>query len=258
MENSTEPQNLDRAKVAYMAEFAASHLSAFKPHKTGETLGRRPEVWRNVSSHCLGAGVFADILAAQLDLLPEKRKRVVHAAILHDWYKKHEQTAQRAAAESGTLSLQTFDDIRDRDFQLLRELGIDEATIQLTGANVPDDVSGPIDDEQKIVWFVDAMLSDTKPVRISERFDNLERGWDGNKEDPERAKRNAGFSNSYKPKFGGRSLYEIQREVGDRIGREFSERLGFSGDPSDLPEFLKGKFMERVDARKLNTARINL
>ena len=64
----------DRKKTAYCAEFAVAHLSAFRPHyKRGEILGKGPEVWRNVSEHCLVAGIFADILAEKLHLPPDQR-----------------------------------------------------------------------------------------------------------------------------------------------------------------------------------------
>lgn len=228
--------DFDRKKTAYCAKFAVLHTSVFRPHyKEGQTLGKGPDVWRNVSEHCLVAGIFADILAEGLNLPPDQRKRAVDATLLHDWYKKHEQMAQKAATDSGTLSLQTFDEIRDKDYQRLRELGVDEATVQLTGSDVPEDASGPQDFERKIVWYVDAMLSGTEPVRIGQRFDDLKRGWDGATENPERAKRNMDFSDAYKQKYDSKSLYDVQIELGDRIGSEFSRAMGFTGDPVDFP-----------------------
>lgn len=243
-------QDFDRQKTAYFADFAKSHLSAFRPHyKQGETLGKGPEVWRNVSEHCLVAGVFADILAEELSLPADQKSTVVKAAIMHDWFKKHESMAQRTASKEDTLSLQTLSEIKARDGQVLQKMGVSQDIIALTGVNVPETPEGPQGFPEKIIWYVDAMLSNTEPVPIRQRFDDLERGWDGAKEDPARAERNNAFSNLYREQYGGKSLYDVQRELGDRIGTEFSQLMGYHGEVSQLPLFLKEKLAERINGK---------
>lgn len=241
-------RDFDRGKTAYFADFAKSHLSAFRPHyKQGETLGKGPEVWRNVSEHCLVAGVFADILADELHLATDQKSNVVKAALAHDWFKKHESMAQRAASENGTLSIQTLSEIKERDSQALQEMGVPRDIISLTGANVPETPEGPQELPGKIIWYVDAMLSNTEPVPIRQRFDDLERGWDGTKEDPVRAERNIAFSNLYEDQYGGKTLYDVQRELGDKISAEFAQIIGYQGEASQLPLFLKEKLTERIN-----------
>lgn len=246
----TLTQDYDGPKTAYFAGFARSHLSAFRPHyRQGETLGKGSEVWRNVAEHCLVAGVFADILADELHLPAGQRDTVVTAAIMHDWFKKHESIGQRAANEDGTLSLQTLSEIKARDSQALQKMGVSQEIITLIGANVPDTPEGPQRLPEKIIWYVDAMLSNTEPAPIQQRFDDLERGWDGGKEDPTRAERNNAFSSLYREQYGGKSLYEVQRKLGDKIGAEFAQIMGYQGEVSQLPLFLKEKLMERINAK---------
>lgn len=243
-------KSFDHRKTKYCSEFAVSHLSSFRPHfQYGQTLGKSPEVWRNVSEHCLVAGIFADILAEDLELSSEDRKNVVKAALLHDWFKKHEAMAQREAAERGGLTLEDMDELSEVDSEYLRKMNVSEEIIKIKAANVPDSIEGLRDDTEKILWYVDAMLTNTSPSVISNRFDDLKRGWTGEKEDRARAVRNNSFSNAYKAKYEGKSLYEVQLLLGDKIGREFSERIGFEGDPDQLPLYLKEKFVERVNSR---------
>ena len=245
----TSIQDFDRRKTAYFAGFAQSHSSAFRPHyRQGETLGKGPEVWRNVSEHCLVAGVFADILADELHLSVDQKVTVVKAAIMHDWFKKHESTAQRAANEEGKLSLSILSGIKEDDSQKLLAMGVPQDIVNLTGANDPETQDGPQTLPEKIIWYVDAMLSNTEPVPIRQRFDDLERGWDGTKEDPARAERNNAFSNLYSEKYSGKSLYDVQRELGDKIGAEFAQLMGYQGEASQLPHALKNKLRERINS----------
>ncbi len=101
--------DFDTKKRAYFTAFATSHLNSFRPHyQQGEVLaGHKASnveggVWRNVSEHCLVAGVVADMLAEELKLGDEDRELVVRAALVHDWYKKHEKLALDQLRTGGT------------------------------------------------------------------------------------------------------------------------------------------------------------
>ena len=246
----TQTQDFNKLKTAYFSDFAKSHLSAFRPHyRQGETLGKRPEVWRNVSEHCLVAGVLADILADELYLPEDQKSVVVKAAIMHDWFKKHELTTQQAASKEGTLSLQTIAEIKEKNDQALQAMGVPPDIIALTGVNTPETPAGPQRLSEKIIWYVDAILLNTELMPIEQRFDDSERGWDGTKEDPVRAVRNNAFSNLYRAQYGGKSLYEVQRALGGKIGAEFAQRMGYQGDISQLPLFLREKLVERIKSK---------
>lgn len=245
---STENQDFELKKRKFLSSFALAHMSAFRLHyKKGETLGKREGVWRSVSEHCLVEGVFADILAEELGLSTEERVKVVQAALLHDWFKKHEATAQRAALSRGQLTSEVMNAIKENDKKGLEDFGVPEDVIKLAGANIPQSEEGPSSLPEKIVWYVDAMMMDTNPVSIQDRFDKLEQGWDGFKNDHARAQRNLAFSDFYRERYGGKSLYEVQRRLGEVIGREFARSIGYQGEIAALPLALRDKFIERVN-----------
>lgn len=239
------------SKKHYFNKFKKLHIDSFRPHYgKGETDGEGPGVWKNVSEHCLVAGIFASILCDLLRISEVMKGKVIEAAILHDWYKKHESLALQTAMDEGAISLKIISKIKEKDAQLLREMGISEEIIFLTGANVPKTVDGPNTIPEKIIWYVDAMLSNTDVVPIRQRFDNLERGWDGEKQNQIRAKRNNVTSNLYKAKFGGRSMYDVQREIGDKIGKEFAEIIGYDGEVDLMPLFLEEKLKKLIMGTK--------
>lgn len=239
-------------KTAYFSRFAAAHLNAFRPHlRIGETLGKGPGIWRNIAEHCLVAGAFADLLADELQLSSSDKSDVVAAAILHDWHKKHELSAQSKYAAEGTLSEHKLSLIQEHARAELRELGIPERVIRLSHANLPNTVEGPQTLPEKILWYVDAMLSHTEPVPIKQRFSDLERGWDGVREDPARAQRNLAFSSLYTDRYRGKPLYSLQQELGLTISQELADRLNYHGDIEQLPLALKEKLQERIATQAL-------
>lgn len=246
IEYNPEEEN-KKKRTKYFAEFAAAHTSAFRPaYKEGQTLGQGPEVWRNVSEHGLAAGAIADILAEEFELDEKTRKDLVDAVIMHDWYKKHEIQAMDKARKEGELNLAKLDEIKEKDTQILREMGIPEHIIELAGSNVPKDEKGPETIEQKIAWYIDAMLTGTDPVKVSGRYQDLLRGWDGKKVDPIKAERNKKFSDIYREKYNGRTLFEVQEEIGGRVEHEFAERMGYEGDPRNLPFVLRDKLEQKI------------
>ncbi|MFH1292371.1 MAG: hypothetical protein ABIH87_04225 [bacterium] len=244
--------DFETKKTNYFARFAYSHFDSLQPHEKGEVLGHKGdlEIWRNVSEHCLVASVFADILAEELGLEKEQREAVVEAAMLHDWFKKYEVKAMGVVEKEGKLDLRKMEEIKREDQRLLQEMGIPEDIINLAGANIPETTQGPKTLSEKIIWYVDAMLSDTEPVSIAKRFKDLKMGWDGQKENPERARRNAVFSDLYKERYDDKSLFEVQQEVGEKIGTEFKRLLNYTGEVDDLPFFLKEILIEKINISK--------
>lgn len=246
-----------RKKRNYCRVFAVSHLSAFRPHyKKGETLGKirkteegwvkTTDIWRRVSEHCLVEGIFADILCEKLRVNPEERKKIVKAALLHDWFKKHEVTGMNSLIKEGKMTLHALEEIKNRDSQALRDMGVADDIIQLIETIVPETIEGPQTLSEKIIWYTDMILFGTEPVSIEQRLNNFERGWDETKEDPARAQCNQNWSNTYREKYDGRSLIEVQRSIGRRLEKELSQRIGYQGDSDRLLFYLKEKFIERV------------
>ena len=226
----------------YSSHFAVGNHSAFKLHREyGETLDKRENMdWRNISEHCLVAGMFADVIAEEVGLGGEERKKVVKAAILHDWNKKYEVLEMKKAINAETLDLGTLDAIHEHKNEIMRDFGIDEEIIHLVEANIPLDTEGPKSLSEKIIWYVDAMLLDTTPVPIKDRFKNTSGSGSTRKI------RNTGFSDAFKEKYGGKSLNEVQLELSEKIGLELAKKMGYEGEVEKLPLHLVEKFEERV------------
>ncbi len=235
-----QPETWENRRRQFYGWFSLKYKEAFRPHwEEGQTLGTKkdPDIWRNVGEHCLVAGSFAELLAEQMHLLPAQVESVTVAAILHDWYKKHETLARKTAHTAEAIR-QTISTIKEEDQRKLQARGYPEQVIHLTGANLPASVEGPQTDEEKIMWYVDAMLTDTLPVPIGQRFDELERH-------PNRGAANTAFSESYRPVYG-KPLYDVQRELGQTVGSYLAEHIGYEGDVQDLPLHLKRLLIEKI------------
>ncbi|HWO06961.1 MAG TPA: hypothetical protein VNM40_00040 [Candidatus Paceibacterota bacterium] len=199
-----------------------------------------------MSEHCLVEAVLADVLSELLALAPVRRDIVVRAAIVHDWFKKHEKRILREARDRGQSPLEAYEQSRTEDAHQLRALGVDEEIIRIADAVVPHDRRGPQTIEEKIMWYVDGITSNTEPVRFRERFDNLERGWDGEREDPARAASNRDFSDMFRQRYGGVPLYQVQRGLADLIEPELASLAHFNGNAVDFPLYLRQKIDERI------------
>ncbi len=227
-------------------KFSLDHKETFRAHwEEGKTLGSKKDIeaWRNVGEHCLVAGAFAALLATRMGLPPDRIKAVTNAMILHDWYKKHETLARKRAGTTQAVR-DVIDAVKKEDQQKLAARGYPADVIALTGANLPASAEGPQTDEEKVIWYVDAMLTDTTPVPIKQRFDDLE-------QHPTRGAANKAFSESYRPVYG-RSLYEVQRALGDTVGTHLAQRIGYTGDVNDLPLHLRELLMELITSGDWN------
>ncbi len=267
-----EKAEQERKKTEYFSRFALAHLNAFHAHASefGQQLGRNDgpdDSWRNVAEHCLVAGAFADLLARRLGLPSNEVKQVADAAVLHDWNKKLETKARRSVDRVGKQSDEVAREIRavverikTEGDSLLHQMtkkpvrtegGTASDTlpryssdvIELTAANIPKDALGPQTDKEKILWYVDAMLTDTKPEPIAARFDALENH-------PRRGPENIAFSEAYAYRDGEESLslYQLQRRIGDLVGAEFAARLGIE-NPDELPLKLREMLEEEIMAQ---------
>lgn len=234
-------------KTFFFQDFSLHYFHAFRLHKDGKLLGngRKMEGW-NTSEHCLIAGVMGQILGEELHLPVEDVHDVVEALLLHDWAKRLEVEAIDVARKEGTSVHTALTDTKEHDKRTLLLHGISPRVVELTEANTPKDEHGPQTDVEKVVWYVDAMMSALQPGSIAQRFDDFSRGWTGSKEDESRRKRNIEHSNSYREQYHGKSLIEVQLAIGERLNQEFSARTQYEGDPDYFHQYLLGKFVERI------------
>lgn len=227
LENKIENE---RRKTSYFSRFALKHFNDMKILGKGGILGKGAEKWRNISEHCLVEGVGADILAKYLGA---DRDKVVKAALLHDWYKRQEiEAMQKLGGGEG------YRKAINEDERLLYEFGIPEDIIKLAHSNTPES-SNPNylknrSLEEKIIHFIDLITSGSEFVDFIER-----------QRKSEQKQKNIEFSESFREKYYGKSLYEVQKEVGEMEQEEFEKLLGL--EAGTLINFIKTKLEERIE-----------
>lgn len=213
-------------------------------------------VFENVSEHCLMTMIITDVLGEALDLPDLERSNANLAAWFHDAGKKTERMWQRAIEESDVLGEEEIirlPDVSARKIQALKdveqmetwenvEAGVPPVVTKLMKTNVPPSQAGHQILAEKIMWFADACLTGTVIKSIKERFNDLEN-------DPKNGQRNIAFSNSFKPKYHGTSLYDVQRKLGDKYAEEFARTIGIK--PNEIYSWLAIKVKERIDSGRL-------
>jgi HD superfamily phosphodiesterase len=215
------------SRTKYFSSFALSHMPEMRLLRLGGILGRGNKEWRNVAEHCLTEAVAADVLAEHLSA---DRSTLVSAALLHDWYKRQEVEAMKVSgAKSGHVVT------LEEDKRVLGERGVNERVISVAHSNIPETADhrelAARSLEEKILHFVDVITSGSDFLSVDERFDVLEL-----------KPRNVEFSESFRERFG-KSLYELQRELGHIEQEEFEKKLGLSS--GSLITFIKNKIEER-------------
>ena len=218
-----------RRKTSYFSNFALKNFSDMKILSKGGILGKENKDWRNISEHCLAEAVGADILAEDLGA---DRKKVVRAVLIHDWYKRKEVEAMK---KIGGVSGHKQASVEDE--RLLREYGIDEEIIKLSHSNIPDSADSIYlknrSLEEKIIHYIDMATSDSDFMDFNERLDIVEK-----------KKTAKDFSESYREKYNGKALNELQREISTMEQEEFEKTLNIQ--QGTLIDFIKEKLKERI------------
>lgn len=149
-----------------------------------------------------------------------------------------------AAVESSTQAfkadakVKALDDVTAMEEEENALAGIPPAVSKLMKANIPESENGHDSLAAKIMWFADACLTGTDIKPIGQRFDDLET-------DERNGARNKEFSDGFRPKYNGLSLYEVQRQLGERYAAEFAERIGIQ--PDQIYDWIRTKVQERID-----------
>ncbi|OGC80265.1 hypothetical protein A2943_00105 [Candidatus Adlerbacteria bacterium RIFCSPLOWO2_01_FULL_51_16] len=218
-----------REKTRYFSKFALAHLREMRILKAGKILGPESEGWRNVAQHCLAEAVGADILAEHLGA---DRSKVVRGTLLHDWYKRGEIAARR---EHGGMKGYLLSSAEDE--QLLVRFGVTEDIIRIAHANIPETedlgrlAQRPL--EEKIMHFMDMITDQSSFIESEERLQKVERN-----------PMTLEFLESFRPRYGGKHLNEIQREVLTLEQAEFESILGI--EHGTLVPFLNHEVQKRI------------
>lgn len=218
----------------------------------------KDDIWENVSDHCAAGTLITDILSEALGLSQDDRIAINLAFWLHDSGKKTERMWQIAIEEGllvdedGTEQMdsrdkseakkQALDAVERMEEWENAEAGVSPHISRLMKANIPSSSLGHVTVSEKIIWFADACLTGMVIKPIRQRFDDLE-------SDPRNRVRNTEFSESFREKYSGKALYEVQRELGDQYAQEFAKQIGM--DPLEIFSWLEQKVGERIATHQL-------
>ncbi|RJR15828.1 hypothetical protein C4579_01255 [Candidatus Microgenomates bacterium] len=212
-------------------------------------------IWDNVSDHCAIGMMITDVLAEAMNA-PDTVRREINAAFwLHDSGKKTERMWQIAIeghirddkgrfmrrADKSEAKKRALAQVGSMEEWENAEAGIPPSVSQLMKANIPPSISGNKTLAEKIVWFADACLTGTEIKPVRQRFDDLEN-------DSKNGVRNRAFSTSFIPQYGI-SLYDLQRQLGDRYSYEFAAQIGIT--PEKLYAWLEQRIEERVNLQQM-------
>lgn len=217
-----------------------------------------------VLAHSLMTSIVTDVLGEALNLSPERRVILNISAFMHDSDKRRERIWQRSIERfSSDLNVnevfvgpdnkQIIFSSQDTLITAQKEKALQDAAAneefenaqagfpveisRLMRANNPKSPDDHPTLEEKIMWFADACLTGTEIVPVDERMDR-------SAHHPKNGAKNIAISESYRPKFGGKSLFEVQKELGARYEKEFSNQIDLGG--RNFYDWLREKVDRRV------------
>lgn len=211
----------------------------------GQEDGGDLDEWDNIPAHSLMVTIVADILAQSLHISPRERYILNLATWFHDSDKKRERNWQRDLDTNSpestlkpdvrfNLEDESITDINAQKAHAFTESGASEVEenaqygIPPEASRLMDSVNPPTADGhdnllEKIMWFADACVRGTTFMSIDNRIHLTAH-------DKENGERNRAYSEMMREKYDGKSLYEVQTELGMRYVKEFSEALGINSD----------------------------
>ena len=187
--------------------------------------GHLTREWSNVYAHCEKEAEVAVILSELLKLNDTSYYDLVSAAILHDWYKRHEREAANA---SGHMA---YGESEKKSAEGLRKLGITDRVIEIAhsvgslGLNEIEDCNDVL---RLAMHYIDDITSNTEIVEINERCDRLER-----------IERYKEWNEYGRTLYNGKTMFEKQREVGMIVQNKLEYFIGL--EPNTLTQLIKQK-----------------
>lgn len=179
--------------------------------------------WSNVFQHCLTEARIAVVLSDLLKLSPQEKETLVKAALLHDWFKRHEREAVIKYGQS------KYDQQAEKSSQQLMQKGYSEDIVTLTvcvGHTSLKEIEQTNDFLRKVMHFIDDITVGDQIVSIDERVDSLE-SLDRYKE----------LDQQGKAIFNGMTFFQKQRQLGHKIEKEILVKTDMS--VGELIDFLR-------------------
>lgn len=185
--------------------------------------GRLYDDWFNVYLHCKKEGEVALVLSEMLHFSTQDSADLVRGAILHDWFKRNER-------ESADAKTRSYQDSESLSYDKLMSIGISKRVCDIAhsvGAFVLPDVDG-YDMVRRVMHLIDDICHGDAVVEVDERIDLLES-----------AIRYKDMNESGRAIHGGRTYFEVQREVSNRIQAEIEQKLNL--EEKTLINIIKSK-----------------
>ena len=191
-------------------------------------IGNLTEDWANVYEHCKMEGNIAMIIANLLNLNNTDSSKLIRAAILHDWYKRTERESQDYNSDYSRIELQ--------------KLGIDTDIVDIAHS-VGHTSLKTVENSSllcKIMHFIDDITYGSEIMEVSERIDLTEA-----------SKRYVKLAEDSRADFNGRTFFEVQKIVGNKIQKEIEDIAGLKS--GNIVSMIKDKYKTIIEEKyKLN------
>lgn len=166
-------------------------------------IGNLTEDWSNVYQHCKMEGIIAMIVSSLLYLDNDQSAKLISSAILHDWYKRTERETQNYDTNYSKNGL--------------KELGYSSEIIDIAHS-VGHTSLNTIENSSllcKIMHFIDDITYGSEIREINERVDLTEN-----------TGRYTKLVEECRKDFDGKSFFDVQKTVGNKIQSEIEEIAG--------------------------------
>ena len=194
--NMIEPHSTDILNAIYASDFTFL-----------KEVGKLTEDWNNVYEHCKMEGNLAMIVAKLMRLNSTDSNKLIRAAILHDWFKRTERETENYDASFSKTGL--------------RKSGIEEDIIDIAHS-VGHTSLKTIESSSllcKIMHFIDDITYGSEIMEINERV-NLTEG----------SNRYTKLAEESRKDFDGKTFFDVQKIVGNRIQNEIEKMAGLEGN----------------------------
>lgn len=213
-----------------------------------------------------GCGVLSEVLG----LSNKKRKHIELAAMTHDWDKKYQSTGLKkindqvdsgeiTELQGGKFKYDFFEESEQHNLIGMRRLGVPEDIIKYAitdgHAALPRMREPECTIEEKIVHYVGSITDESDIVSLDIRINHLE--------DNPRYKMINEYGKQI-PWINGKTLYQVQRDVGHEVEKDIVKKLLELGslsaewqvkldkDPTLLPDFIKDNIEENYNGTLLS------
>jgi hypothetical protein len=265
-------------KTQYFSTLALGVLSAMRLHKFQGNLwernGTRKRDWGNVSEHCLVSVARGRVLADKVGLSPRKGRELALGQALHDFDKRIEILAMKAAVARGESGRDVSDRADAEGERMLREAGFSDDIVAIAGCAggkpaqlfaMMEILEGPgAPTEQGLALLIthyvdgyargDAWVDPASREAGMDPLNDIDRRMQKNLDNPVYRKQAEELKAEYfkHPLLRGRGPHENEQFVCHRIEAVLAGTIdlwtGEKIDPFDLPEFVDREIWAKIES----------